>query len=154
MSEIIIADTSCLIVLQKIGRLTLLQHMFNVVTITPEVRDEYQEELPPWISVCPVKDQMRQKILELDLDPGESSSIALALEHPNPLLLIDERKGRLIANELQIPFTGTLGILIRGKTNGLVKSLHIEIDQLKKINFRMSESLIHQILNTYESDNG
>ena len=89
MSNLIIADTSCLIVLEKINRLTLLQELFTVVTLTPEVQSEYGNELPDWMGVIAVKDDSRRQILERELDKGEASAIALAVENQDSLLLID-----------------------------------------------------------------
>jgi len=48
-----------------------------------------------------------------ELGKGEASSIALALELEECLLIIDERKGRKIAEDLGIDTIGSLGILIK-----------------------------------------
>ena len=150
MSELVIADTSCLIVLSKIGRLHLLKDIFSKISITKEVYQEFSDALPEWIQVEEIKDSERQRILELDLDKGEASSIALGLEHEESLLLIDEKKGRRIAKDLGLKVTGTLGVLIQAKINGQLDSLIDEIDKLKKVEFRMSEGLVQKILETYE----
>ncbi len=152
MPKLIIADTSCLIVLEKIGRLRLLRNLFQVVTVTPEVQAEYGSELPEWIEVISLADKSRQQLFERELDPGEASAIALAMEHPGSLLLIDERKGRKVAQDLQLSITGTLGILIRGKERHEVISLADEIVKLRKVQFRMSETLIARILEKYEPE--
>lgn len=39
--NVVIADTSCLIVLDKIGQLDLLYHLFHHIYITPQIADEY-----------------------------------------------------------------------------------------------------------------
>jgi len=51
----------------------------------------------------------------VQLDPGESEAIALALEINADLLLIDERRGRTEANRLDIRITGLLGVLVEAK---------------------------------------
>ncbi|MEM6842079.1 MAG: DUF3368 domain-containing protein [Bacteroidota bacterium] len=151
MPELVIADTSCLIVLSKIGRLHLLKDIFSKISITEEVHQEFGDALPEWIQVEETKDSERKRILELDLDKGEASSIVLGLENKEALLLIDEKKGRRVAKDLGLKVTGTLGVLIRAKVNGQVSSLKDEIDKLKKVEFRMSEVLVQQILETYEN---
>ena len=150
MYNLVIADTSCLIVLQNIARLNLLQSLFNRIVVTPEVQHEFGEPLPTWIDVQNVEDISKKGILELELDEGEASSIALGLENKDHcVLLIDERKGRRIAEALGLKITGTLGILIRAKEQSLITSLKDEIEALKQIDFRMSAKLISDILNEY-----
>jgi len=43
-NKIIISDTSCLIILNKIGELALLRQIYNTVTITQDILLEYGEQ--------------------------------------------------------------------------------------------------------------
>jgi predicted nucleic acid-binding protein len=81
----------------------------NKIIITEEVKDEFGDELPIWIKTQTAKDIARKKDLEAILDKGEASSIALSLEIENSLLIIDESKGRKIANSLNLQIIGTIG---------------------------------------------
>ena len=54
------------------------------------------------------------------LDLGESEAIILAQEHDADVLLMDEAKGRKIAQQLHIPLSGALGILIDCFDSGLL----------------------------------
>jgi predicted nucleic acid-binding protein len=56
--EIVIADASCLIVLQNIQELSLLQKLFNEVLITEEVKTEFGINLPEWIKVKEVQNEI------------------------------------------------------------------------------------------------
>ena len=49
MSEVVIADASCLILLDKIGYLNLLKSLFSEVFVTQEVIEEYGNPLPSFI---------------------------------------------------------------------------------------------------------
>jgi predicted nucleic acid-binding protein len=49
MHNIIISDTSCLIIFSKIGQLEILQKVYDNVITTPEVAEEFSEDLPDWI---------------------------------------------------------------------------------------------------------
>ena len=100
--RIIISDTSSLIALTNIGELEILKNIYEEVTITPEIAKEYGPEIPDWIRIVPVEDQQKFMLLKLELDEGESSGIALALENESSLLIIDERKGRALAKKLRI----------------------------------------------------
>ena len=110
MHNLVIADTSCLIVLQKIDRLDVLEEIFDKINVTQEIADEFGNELPSWIAITSVKDKMRERILRIDLDNGEASAIALGLENSDSLILIDEKKGRKRAMELGLKIMGTLGV--------------------------------------------
>jgi len=50
-SEIIISDTSCLILLYKINRLELLREMADRIFITAVVRVEFGKTLTEWIEI-------------------------------------------------------------------------------------------------------
>lgn len=142
MPKIIVSDTSCLILLDKIKQLDLLHILFNKVTITQIVSEEFGKELPDYIQIENPKNITYQKILESFIDTGEASSLALALEKKDCLLIIDDNKGRREAKQLGLAFTGTLGILIIAKQKGLIKSLAKIIKQIQNTDFRLSEKVI------------
>ncbi len=54
-----------------------------------------------------------QPFLQNTLHPGEREALALAINHKNEtLLILDEKKARLIARENNVAILGTLGILL------------------------------------------
>lgn len=144
--RIIISDTSSLIALSNIGELELLKRVYDIVVITPEIAEEYGIETPDWISIEPVKDKQKFKLLNLELDKGEASGIALALENEDSLLIIDEKKGRGIAKKLGIKISGILGVMVKAKETGAVDRIKPLIEKLEKVDFKMSSGLKSQIL--------
>ena len=80
--RVIIADTSCFIVLEKIGELDLLRQVYGQVVTTVDIAKEYGNMLPDWVVLVAVQDVARQQLIEIQLDKGESSAIAIALEIP------------------------------------------------------------------------
>ena len=144
--KIIISDTSSLIALTNIGELELLKKVYEEVVITPEIGEEYGLETPDWIRIEKIEDVQKFKLLNLELDKGESSGITLALENEASLLIIDEKKGRGIAKKLGIKITGILGVMIRAKEIGVINRVKPLIEKLEKVDFRMSERLKNQIL--------
>ncbi len=146
MEKVIVSDTTCLIILTKIGALDLLERLFSKVIITDEVSKEFNELLPIWIIVEQVQNRSQVEVLQLLLDLGESSSIALCVEKKNCLLIIDERKGRKVAQDLNIPIIGTLGILLEAKKSGLIHSIRPLFEELLETNFRISKQLLNVVL--------
>lgn len=146
MNQIVIADASPLIILQNIQELSLLQILFGELIITQEIKEEFGFDLPDWIKVIEVQDKTRQAVLNLTLDKGEASSIALCLEIPKSLLIIDEKKGRRIAKDLRLNVIGTLGIIVKAKESGLISSVKDLIEKLEKANFYISPSLKANII--------
>lgn len=82
LEDLVISDASPLIAMADIGELELLRKLYQRISITDIVRGEIQAELPEWIEVLADYDQKQFQILQLELDPGEASAIALALENP------------------------------------------------------------------------
>lgn len=146
MQRIIISDTSCLILLEKLDEIQLLQKLFGEVTITSEIADEFGNPLPGWIKINNATDNNYQSKLESLVDKGEASAIALAVEQPDCLLILDDLKARKLAKELKINYSGTLGILVEGKLSGHINSMKIVLEKIKKTNYRITPSLEKKIL--------
>lgn len=145
-SEIIISDTSCLILLHKIDELELLDKLGKNVFITQIIAREFGQKLPDWIKVKEPSDKHYQKMLEMDLDEGEASAIALSLEIDNSILILDDLKGRKIADKLNLRYSGTFGLILRAKQVGILESVKPILDKIRKTNFRFSEKIFDSIL--------
>lgn len=146
MHRTIISDTSCFIILSKIGELDLLKKLYGQITTTSDIAEEFGELLPDWVSIEKVTDQYRQRILELQIDRGESSAIALAMEIQNCTLILDDFKARKIARNLGLTFTGTIGVIIKAKLNGIIPSIKPFIEKIKDTDFRISAEIELQAL--------
>jgi len=146
MHSVIISDTSCLIAFDRINRLEILHAVFPIIITTKEVQDEYGKPFPGWISITEVKDKSKKLELEKSLDKGEASAIALAVETKNSILIIDEKKGRAIAEKNHLHIIGTLKILLLAKQKGIIDSLSEIIALLEKNNFRFSKNIKEKML--------
>ncbi|MEM1405880.1 MAG: DUF3368 domain-containing protein [Bacteroidota bacterium] len=149
MPEVIIADTSCLIILDKIGRSDLLKSLYGKISITKEIEKEFGLHLPDWIVIQNHDNNSSQLILEQTLDKGEASAIALALKYPNSLVILDDLKARKIASSLNLRITGTLGIMLKAKQKGIISDLKPLIAELQKSDFYISSSIIDSLLEDY-----
>jgi predicted nucleic acid-binding protein len=74
------------------------------------------------VQIKAVQDKNFQSALFLQVDAGEASALALAAENQPSLLIIDDLKGRRLAQKLNLNITGTLGLILtafRPRTSGL-----------------------------------
>ncbi len=146
MQKTIISDTSCLILLEKIGELDLLHEVFGEIFITQEIADEYGSTLPNWISIQNPTNKKYQEILEASIDKGEASAIALAVEFVDCLLIIDDLKGRNLAETLGIKITGTFGLILEAKLSGKISSVKPLLEKIKQTDFHFSAEIEKKIL--------
>jgi predicted nucleic acid-binding protein len=142
--ETIIADTTCFILLDKIDELELLMSLFGHIVITPIIAKEFGAALPEWVLIREVKDVQFQSTL--DIDPGEASAIALAMESGKSLLILDDNKGRKAARRLNLNFTGSLGIFLKAKTGGIIPSVRYILEKVQQTNFRHTPEILQEIL--------
>jgi predicted nucleic acid-binding protein len=141
MHKAIISDTSCLILLEKIGELELLHKLFGLIITTSEVAGEFGLPLPEWIEIRQPSDKKYQSIIEASVDKGEASAIALAVEFDDCLLIIDDLKGRKFAHQLGLTITGTFGIIVDAKLTGIIPSVKPLLAKIKQTNFRITDRL-------------
>ena len=157
----IISDTTPIISLIKINRLDLLEKLFEEVLIpeavyrelTTNALFENEAKIVKTSSFLKTSSVQNRKSLQLlqavsGLDDGESEAIILADELKSDVLIMDERKGRKVAEKLGIKITGTVGVLLQSYSENMISSVEIKtyLDQLKNSNIRLSESLIQKAL--------
>ena len=146
MPKAIISDTSCFIILTNIDELELLHKVYGQVVTTIDIATEYGEPLPEWVEIAIVVDKYTQQLLEMQIDKGESSAIALALETPSSTVILDDYKARKIAEHLGITFTGTIGVIIKAKLKGVIPSIKPLLKKIKQTDFRLSPEIELQAL--------
>lgn len=143
---VVVTDTSCLIILEKIALLPVLNQLFKIVLTTPEIASEYGSQLPEWIIVISVKDKSLQQKLALMVDKGEASAIALAHEVENKYLITDDLEARKLSIKLGLSVIGTLGILLRAKQEGYISAVKPFVELMKQTDFRVSDELYQTVL--------
>lgn len=157
----VISDASVLISLASADHLDLLRKLYETVLIPGIVAREISGAggtLPgsgaikaalaqQWISIAEPKNTSLATALSDTLDAGEAHAIALAIETPNALLLIDETDGRAVAKNLGVRVTGTIGVLVRAKRDGHLPALQPLLDRLiAGTQFRISRELYERTL--------
>jgi uncharacterized protein len=99
---LVVSDTSPISALMQIGRAELLSDLFGAVCVPPAVNAEllrFHSSLPSYVEVRAVADRAHVASLVPRLDLGEAEAIVLAIETQADHLLIDERRGRVIAHK-------------------------------------------------------
>jgi predicted nucleic acid-binding protein len=78
---------------------------------------------------------------------GQAEAIALAVELQADLLLLDERKGRVVASRLGLKSVGLLGALIEAKHRSLILAIKPIVDDLiATAGFWITQKLYEQVL--------
>lgn len=161
---IIVSDTSPINNLAAIGMLDLLKELYGTVIIPEAVYRELTDPDFPvagstevqtleWIQCRSVNNLTMIEALSNELDPGEAEAIALALETQADQVLIDERRGRLIAARLNLNYTGVLGVLVEAKARGLIPVVKPLLDALiNQAGFWIAQSLYDRVLRFIEED--
>jgi len=154
---IVVANAGPLISLAQIGQLDLLPALYGNIYIPPAVKTEVVAHggerpgaaaigLAGWITVLAVRDQTAVELLQERLDAGESAAIVLAIEQHADLLLIDEARGRRVAETRGLRKTGTIGTLVTAKQRGLLSTVTPCLYALRASGFRMSDDLYQQAI--------
>jgi predicted nucleic acid-binding protein len=144
---IVVADTSPLSYLVRIGCDTVLPRLYGSVAIPHAVLDELLHPKAPlvvrqWISSPPVWLRIESPLCAHRVEfqaigIGEAEAIALAQQF-DAQLLIDERLGSSIAVSLGVKVTGTLGVLVASHELGLLRLNDAIVRLFTQTNFRLS----------------
>lgn len=155
--RLVVADASPLIGLATAGGFHLLRALFGQLAVTARVRDEVlaggrrpgASELAAairegWVRV----EQEPPDAMQFpDLDAGEATTLALAIAHGGPcLVLMDESLGRAHARVHGLDVTGLAGVLLAARNAGIVDAVRPFLDRLKKSDFRLSPAVVGGIL--------
>ncbi len=149
---IVVSDTSPLTALLTVQQIDLLTRIFGEVVIPAAVQTELLRAhaiLPDWLKVRPVGNQTKVQTYLLKVDLGEAEAIALAEELQADYLLIDERKGRRLAQARDLRVVGLLGVILIAKRRGLISSARDLLSQLdEKAGIYLSSDLKNTALKT------
>ena len=137
-----IFDTTVLSNLAAVGRLDLLEKRYREMAYTTvEVSDELRRGLQAgygylenvlqqiqsispggWLRIVAPESAAEHQLrgeFDLLLDPGEASCLALAISR-GLILVTDDLAARQLAQERDVPLTGTVGILLALVRDGLL----------------------------------
>lgn len=151
----IVSNTTPIISLLKLNRLEIFQQLYGQINIPFAVFNEieagktkgFYKDLSKinWINIIDIQDKQAVKYF-LDLDAGEAEAIVLATELNADLIILDEKLGRFHAKHADLKVTGTIGILLKAKTLGLIKELKPLLNELTEKDVWITEKLKSEIL--------
>lgn len=153
---LVVSNTSPLLYLYRTGHLELLRQLYGQVHLPPAVQSELAAgadqgiAVPSpsdyaWISILRVKNPQLMPMIK-DLGAGETEAIALGLEHPGSLVILDDQLGRKIARASGLRVTGTLGVVLKGKRAGLLSSVAIVVDELRGAGLWIGDELARDVV--------
>lgn len=154
-ADLLIADTSPLLALARIDALALLPKLFEQVLLTDSVWRECTAK-PERQDAFRIIAAEQQKLIKRVADPevraglagldrGEQTALELAWQR-QAMVLLDERRGRLVAKANGIRVIGALGVLLLAKRQGLLPKVEPLLQQLKNSGYFLDEVTIANML--------
>jgi predicted nucleic acid-binding protein len=151
-----ISNTSPLLYLYRIGGIEWLPRLFDEVWTPEAVRNELQTgrsrgyDVPnpddyAWLSIVDPK-STPSEWLALDLGAGEIAAMALALENPDRVVLLDDMLARRTAHVAGLQVWGTLKVLLEAKSHGLVAQIEPFVTKLSDAGMWVSTEVKQRIL--------
>ena len=151
----VISNTTPILSLLKIDKLEILKELYSQVIIPNAVyqeiengkHKEYYKDLTKidWLIIQKIKDDNSRDYF-VDLDDGEAEVLILAKELNADLVILDEILGRRYAKVLDYKLTGTLGVLLKAKEKGIIKSLKVLLTELTEKGTWLNPKLIKEVL--------
>ncbi len=154
--DIVINTGPIIALIAATGNLTVLEKLFSRIIVTREVMQEIcyhgesgfgaSEFLNAEFLTQIEKPLQLSAMLKNTLDKGEASVIQYALNNNIDTVCIDEAAGRRIARLNELKLTGSIGILIRAKKEGLIHSVQEAILKMQKQGIFISEKLMNRAI--------
>ena len=161
MKRLIVTDTGPLVIFARTGRLDIVLGVAERVVLTETVRQESTAIVvkPGAAAIADaiksgrltvVADVEDCAIEKTNLDAGEKSAIAYAMSQraAGTALLIDERRGRSVAQSHGLKVIGSAGLLVVAKRRQLITSVKEVLDDWKKIGYWLDPALVETVLKT------
>ena len=152
MRRYVIANSTPIISLLGIGRLDILKALYGAIVIPKAVYNEVVAKDArvldgySWIRVVPISNIEAKETFISALHDGEVEVIILAKEHSSDLVIIDDSLARQHAKYHGLTITGTIGVLLRAKHDGILSAVKPALDDLLEFGFYISADVISDVL--------
>ena len=152
----IIVNSTPMIILSKIGMLSIMHRLFGEIIIPQAVYDEITCKSDViskiirdnrWIKVSKISSNADRSMYKSKLHDGEVEVMILAQEMDADILaVIDDNAAKKTAKYLGINVIGTLGVLVMAKKRGYLGSIQKVIQLMKHCGFYGSTHVEEQVL--------
>ena len=151
----VFANTTPLQYLHRLGRLDWLRDFYGRVVVPAAVAAEMDAgrkigagvpdvRVIPWIEVRAMPEP--DEVFPGFIHRGEAGVIALARLSGDALILMDDGLARVHARGLGLRVTGTLGVILRAKREGLIPAVEPLLGQLQDEGFRVAPATLAEVL--------
>ncbi|MBD5476146.1 MAG: DUF3368 domain-containing protein [Lachnospiraceae bacterium] len=153
----VVVNTTPLIALSHVGQLNILKKLYGEIIIPEAVYRELSvkeesvckktvDSSLDWIRVDTIENQMAKTMYRTQLHDGEVEVMILAKEIAADVVIIDDANAKKHAKYLDLPVTGTLGVLIKAKQKGYIDELKPVLQRMVENGIYISQSLIELCL--------
>lgn len=151
-----ISNTSPLLYLHRIGAISWLPRLFTGVWAPTGVAAElelgkargYDVPVPQaldWLQIVAPR-ATPSEWLALGLGPGELAAMALALENPTRVILLDDMLARRTAQAAGLTVWGTLKVLLEAKRQGIAAGVAPYLSRLSDSGMWLSDDIRQRVL--------
>jgi hypothetical protein len=152
MTEKIVVNTSPLLSLGKMRAFDIIGKLpFEFISpaeveaeILAGAKQGFETEIPEWLTINSLQNPL-SPLAVASLDTGEAAVIQLALENNILRVCIDELKGRRAALAVGLKVVGSLGLLGRAKTLGLLSSIRPLIEKAVASGIFYDDNLVRNL---------
>ena len=147
----LVCNTGPILALGKMGLLDLVPQLGLEIVFPRAVANELDAGVaagfpvlrPAWI---PVVEHSQNPAFESSLDPGEAAVLDLPLTLGIKTVCIDEWRGRRAAHSVGLQVTGSLGMLGRMRSLGLIASVEVPLEKALQAGVRYHPDLLERFL--------
>lgn len=138
-----VVDASPVIVLARAGFVQILPRLPSPIVMPRAVAEEvragpaddpacrFLAQCPEWLSIVESAPAL-SPLAHWRLGPGESQVLEYAWRNPGTVAVLDDKAARRAARALELPLTGTLGLLVAAVESRVLPSLAGAIEAAKR----------------------
>lgn len=153
----VIVNSTPIILFSNINQLEILKQIYGEIVIPQAVYDEVTAKPDSacqnlknhlnWIKIENINNPLQKKMYEAKLHDGEVEVMILAQEEPKAdLVILDDNSAKKTAKFLNLPVTGSLGVLLKAKELKIIKEVKPYVDAIIANGFFVTQKIYEMVL--------